>query len=107
MEENEEELAKKQSWEQFTKNLRKLAEKSMQAELNNRCPKEVIFTEDEVIITLTNGSKVSTPLSSHPWLASATESQRQNYELFPFSVFWDELDEGLDIESMLRRDNEE
>ncbi len=74
----------------------------MQSILNKRRPTEVTFTEDDVIITLSDGSKVSNPLSWHPWLASAKQSQRQNYELFSSSVFWDELDEGLDIEAILR-----
>ncbi len=36
-----------------------------------------------------------------PWLAKASAEQQANYKLWPFSVDWPDLDEGLDIEWIL------
>ena len=69
--------------------------------LNNRRPVDVTFTDD-VIVTLSDGSKVSNPLSWHWWLEQATTEQRANYILGRDSILWPDLDEGLDIEGMLR-----
>ena len=74
----------------------------MQSILNNRCPVDVTFTETDVIVTLSDESKISHPLDWHVWLQDATPQQRQHYELYASSVFWPDLDEGLDIEAMLR-----
>jgi len=67
-----------------------------------RVPVAVQFTDDAVIVTLSDGSTVGNPLSWHWWLAEATPEQRTDYELYPDCVLWDGLDEGLDIEGMLR-----
>lgn len=76
--------------------------KTMKTILNNRRPVNVEFTEADITITLNDGSKVSNPLDWHQWLQDATLEQRQDYELYPSSIFWDALDEGLDVEGMLR-----
>ncbi len=70
--------------------------------LSNRQPVDITFTNEDVIVTLSDGSKVSNPLHWHWWLQEATPEQRSNYELYPDAIFWLELDEGLDIEGMLR-----
>ena len=70
--------------------------------LNNRRPVEVAFTDHDVVVTLSDGSKVSNPLSWHWWLEQATPEQRANMEFYSDSVDWPDLDEGLDIEGMLR-----
>ncbi|MEL6524410.1 MAG: DUF2442 domain-containing protein [Chloroflexota bacterium] len=70
--------------------------------LNNRRPVSVDFTDNDVVVTLNDGSKVGNPLNWHHWLENATDEQRQKYEVYSSSIFWDDLDEGLDIEGMLR-----
>ena len=67
-----------------------------------RVPIAVAFTDHDVIVTLSDGSTVGNPLHWHRWLAEATPEQRADYELYPDCILWDELDEGLDIEGMLR-----
>lgn len=74
----------------------------METLLNNRYPVAVAFTDEDVVITLSDGSKISNPLSWHWWLQNATPEQRQDYEMYPDAIVWNELDEGLDIEGMLR-----
>jgi hypothetical protein len=65
-------------------------------------PVAVAIREGDVIVTLADGRRISNPLDWHPWLAGATPEQQANVELNPFSVDWPDLDEGLDIEGMLR-----
>ena len=70
--------------------------------LNKRRPIAVAFTDEDVIVTLSDGSKVSNPLAWHWWLQGATLTQRDDYEMYADVIVWNELDEGLDIEGMLR-----
>lgn len=65
-------------------------------------PVAVAIDHEMVWVTLADGRVIGNPLSWHPWLAEATPAQRANYELRAFSVDWPDLDEGLDIEGMLR-----
>ncbi len=74
----------------------------MESILSNRHPVEVTFTDEDVIVTLSDGTKVSNPLSWHWWLKQATPRQRANVEFYSDSIDWPDLDEGLDIEGMLR-----
>jgi hypothetical protein len=74
----------------------------MEQMLSNRRPTAVDFTEEDVIVTLSDGTKVSNPLTWHGWLEQATAQQRQNFVLGRDSILWPDLDEGLDIEGMLR-----
>lgn len=74
----------------------------MESILNNRRPVAVNFTDEDVIVTLSDGTKVSNPLSWHWWLEQATPEERANVEYYSDSVDWPDLDEGLDVEGMLR-----
>ena len=74
----------------------------MKSMLSNRHPIAIAFTDEDVIVTLSDGSRVSNPLSWHWWLAQAAPQQRENYVMGRDSILWPDLDEGLDIEGMLR-----
>jgi len=65
-------------------------------------PVAVALRDGRVWVTLADGRIIANPLAWHPWLANAPGDQQQQYELYPFSIYWPELDEGLDIEGMLR-----
>lgn len=68
-------------------------------------PVAVRFGDDSVWVTLADGRVISNPLDWHPWLAEAvqnTPEKLKSVELDAYSVFWTELDEGLDVEGMLR-----
>lgn len=75
---------------------------TMESILSNRHPVAVEFTDDDVIVTLSDGSKVSNPLAWHWWLEQAAPEQRKDYIMGSDSILWPGLDEGLDIEGMLR-----
>jgi hypothetical protein len=65
-------------------------------------PVGVRISDGMIWVTLADGRIISNPLSWHPWLAKATPKQQKNVVLNAYSVDWPELDEGLDIEGMLR-----
>lgn len=74
----------------------------MKTILSDRRPTAVTLTDEDVIVTLSDGSKVSNPLSWHRWLEQALPQQRETYVIGRDSILWPDLDEGLDIEGMLR-----
>jgi hypothetical protein len=65
-------------------------------------PVEVIIDETKITVRLYDGREISNPLAWFPWLANATPEQQANYELWPFSIDFPDLDNGLDVEGMLR-----
>lgn len=65
-------------------------------------PVAVEFEGGMVIVSLADGRTIGNPLDWHPWLRDASREQQSNYELRAFSVDWPDLDDGLDIEGMLR-----
>lgn len=65
-------------------------------------PVDVIIDDAKITVRLADGREISNPLDWFPWLAAATPEQRAAYELWPLSIDWPELDQGIDIEGMLR-----
>ncbi|KAB0679982.1 DUF2442 domain-containing protein [Aureimonas leprariae] len=57
--------------------------------------------EIELIVTLGNGARLTTPLWWYPTLLAASPHQRNRIELSPFGLHWPTLDEDLSIEGML------
>ena len=69
---------------------------------DDRCaPQAVQFTDSHVIIDMADGRGLCLPLHFFPWLESASDSQRQNYQLNYYTIDWEELDEGIDMVAML------
>jgi hypothetical protein len=62
----------------------------------------VTFEDAMVYLRLADGRVVGNPLAWHPWLAAATPAQRANVELYELSVYFPDLDEGLDVEEMIK-----
>lgn len=61
----------------------------------------VRFQNEFVFIDLADGRVIGMPLRWFPWLHNATESQRASYDLHGDSIYWEELDEGIDMVAML------
>lgn len=57
-----------------------------------------------VSITLRDGRIVSMPISFFEWLDQATPEQRKNYELYPNTIYWPELEEGIDMYAFVTGD---
>lgn len=62
----------------------------------------VEFKDDMVYLHLADGRSIGNPLAWHPWLLNATAEQRQNVELYEMSVYFPDLDDGLDVEEMMK-----
>jgi hypothetical protein len=54
-------------------------------------------------VALTDGREIGVPLARFPWLAQATSAQRNNWRIEPrgFAVYWDDLDDGIEIDHLL------
>jgi len=65
-------------------------------------PVGIRFGEEMVWVTLADGRVIGNPLDWHPWLVQARPEQLKNIEMDVFSIFWPDLEEGLDVEGMLR-----
>jgi len=61
----------------------------------------VHFTEGRLGFELRDGRLISIPLSFYPTLQNASEAQRLNFELYPSSVHWPDLDCDIGVEGML------
>lgn len=64
----------------------------------------VRFTEDDLIVDLVDGRKISVPLIWFPKLANASKEQLENYEILGDGegIHWLEIDEDLSVEGLLK-----
>ena len=64
---------------------------------------DVSFTDDELVVTLVDGRRVSAPLAWFPRLLSATPDQRKNWRLIGrgVGIHWDDIDEDISVRSLL------
>ena len=69
-------------------------------------PTRVEFTETELVVTLTDGRRIVTPLEWYPRLKHASPEQRANFEIMPMGIHWPDLDEDLSIAAMLKGQGE-
>ena len=65
-------------------------------------PVALVFTADELVVTLADGRKIATPIDWYPRLRDASTAARERFELMPMGIHWPELDEDLGIAGMLR-----
>lgn len=69
---------------------------------DNRChAREVRFTDKHAMIHLADGRIIGVPLAWFPPIHRATDRQRQNYISYGDSVYWQDLDDGIDLTAML------
>ena len=62
---------------------------------------KVEVDSDRIIIYLSDGRVVHTPLSWFPILRSAEPEQRMKFRISPRGIHWDALDEDIPIETFL------
>ena len=65
--------------------------------------KDVRVTEDELIVSIADGRRVSVPFVWYPRLLHATPAQRARWELAGagLGIHWPDLDEDLSTEGLL------
>ena len=63
----------------------------------------VKFTEDELVVSLTDGRTIMIPLVWFPRLADATTEQLQKYEILGDGegIHWPDVDEDLSVAGLL------
>lgn len=66
--------------------------------------KDVRFSEDSLIVDLSDDRSISVPLVWYPRLLHADDSQRQNWSICGggFGIHWPGIDEDLSTEGLLR-----
>ncbi|MDD4348026.1 MAG: DUF2442 domain-containing protein [Opitutales bacterium] len=64
----------------------------------------VEVTEDELIVSLVDGRRISVPLAWYPRLSHATPEERDSYELMGrgTGIHWPLIDEDLSVSGILR-----
>ncbi len=63
----------------------------------------VAVTDDELTMDLADGRRISIPLAWYPRLLSATQQERENWQLLGdgYAIEWRDLDEHIGIEGLL------
>lgn len=64
-------------------------------------PIAVEFDDAMIWVTLKDGRVIGAPLSWFDWLNEASENARANFELGALSVYWPDLDDGIDIQALV------
>ena len=75
---------------------------TLEIDVGDLRPRSVEFTASELVVTLSDGRKITTPLDWYPRLQAASAAQRANYEIMPMGIHWPDLDEDLGIAGMLK-----
>ena len=68
--------------------------------------KELRFEDNLLLILLSDGREISLPIGRMEWLqwlAKATPEQRARWTIEPggFAIYWEDLDDGIEIEHVL------
>jgi Protein of unknown function (DUF2442) len=64
---------------------------------------DVACTDEELVVTLADGRRVSAPLAWFPRLLRATPAQRRKWRLVGkgVGIHWDDVDEDISVRSLL------
>lgn len=65
---------------------------------------DVHFTDDAMIVILSDGREVSVPLEWFPRLRNATSKQRKNWRFIAkgIGIHWEDIDEDIAVSTLLR-----
>ena len=64
-------------------------------------PQRVRFTDTHAMIDLADGRIIGVPLHFFPLLEAASDDERLNYQLGGLEVYWEDIDDGIDITAMV------
>jgi hypothetical protein len=64
---------------------------------------DVEVTDDELIVGLADGRRISAPLEWYPRLLGASPAQRANWRFIGggIGIHWEEIDEDISVRSLL------
>ena len=68
---------------------------------------KIWFDPEYIYLKTKEGIEKSMPLKWFPRLMNASQNQRENFELSPFGIHWEELDEDLSFEGFFKFQKEE
>jgi hypothetical protein len=74
---------------------------TLEIELEDLRAVAVDFTSTDLVVTLADGRKITTPLAWYPRLMAASAAERTD-EIMPMGIHWLALDEDLSIAGMLK-----
>ncbi len=63
--------------------------------------RQVRFTEEHAMIELADGRLIGVPLDFFPLLKAATDEERQNYNLYGLTIYWEDIDDGMDLSALI------
>jgi hypothetical protein len=66
---------------------------------------KIWFESQHIFIKTNTGITFNSPLALFKRLANATQKQLNNYELSPYGIHWQELDEDLSFEGFINNSN--
>jgi Protein of unknown function (DUF2442) len=82
---------------------RKIGEETvLEFDLNRMEPVGAVCDEHDLTVTLSTGVKITPPLWWYPRLLYATPKQRADCRFSPFGIHWEEIDEDLSVEGLIR-----
>jgi hypothetical protein len=66
--------------------------------------KSVSFNNNNIIVQMSDGKVIETPINSYPNLSKGSQSQMNNYEIKGGGrwIHWEELDEDISAEGFLK-----
>ena len=67
----------------------------------NNQPQTVEIRDGYIWVTVQDGRIIGAPLNWFPWLENATPDQQTDYICYGFSVVWNKLDEGIDMQMLI------
>lgn len=65
-------------------------------------PENVWFDDDNLWVELSDGRTIGAPLVWFPRLLNASQAERVDFELSPHGIHWDQLDEDISVEGLLK-----
>ena len=74
----------------------------LEFDLDRMEPVSAVCDERDLTVTLSTGVKITTPLWWYPRLLNATPRQRADCRFSPLGIHWEEIDEDLSVEGLLR-----
>jgi hypothetical protein len=74
----------------------------LEFDLDRMEPVGAVCDEHNLTVTLSTGVKITTPLWWFPRLLNATPKQRANCRFSPLGMYWEEIDEDLSVEGLIR-----
>lgn len=63
--------------------------------------RRIRFTQEHALIDLADGRILGVPLDFFPLLKAATIEERHNYELHGLTIYWEDIDDGMDLTALI------